>query len=135
MTTLVAADGSYPLLDAIWTVFVIFGWLIWFWLLIMVFGDLFRRTDISGWGKAGWAVVVLILPYIGVLIYLIVHGHGMGERRAQENRAAQADVDAYIRNTAHGTPPADQIAKAKELLDQGVITTDEYETLKKKALT
>jgi hypothetical protein len=89
----------------------------------------------SGWAKACWAIVALVLPYIGVLLYLIVHGRGMGERRAEQARAAQADLDSYIRTTASSNQPADQIAKAKELLDSGVITDSDFEALKQKALS
>ena len=86
----IAAD--YPFLDILWTMLVFFGWVIWFWLLIVVFGDLFSRHDISGWGKAGWIVLVVVLPYLGVFIYLIAQGAEMAERRAQQSQAARRRV-------------------------------------------
>ena len=95
---LLAAD--YPLLDIIWTMLVFFGWVIWFWLLITVFGDLFSRHDISGWGKAGWVVLVVLLPYLGVFIYLIAQGAHMAERREQRSRAARSEFDDYVKNVA-----------------------------------
>ena len=83
-----AAD--YPFLDVLWTMLVFFGWVIWFWLLITVFADLFRRHDISGWGKAGWIVSCIFLPFLGVLIYLIAQGQHMAERNAEQAKAAQS---------------------------------------------
>jgi hypothetical protein len=126
-----AAD--YPFLDILWTMLVFFAWVIWFWLLITVFSDLFRRTDISGWGKAGWSVLVIVLPYLGVFIYLIAHGASMAERRQQDIEAAQSAVDSHIREVA-SDGGADQIAKAKQLLDSGAIDATEFEQLKRKAL-
>ncbi len=130
------ADSSYPLLNVIWTIIVIFAWVIWFWLLITVFADLFRRSDVSGWGKAGWVVLLLILPFVGVLIYLIGQSRGMAERRSQQEQAARSDFDSYVRSvsTTNGHA-ADQIAKGKQLLDSGAITPQEFESLKQKALT
>jgi hypothetical protein len=127
-----AAD--YPLLDIIWTMLVFFGWVIWFWLLIVVFGDLFSRHDISGWGKAGWVLLVVALPYLGVFIYLIAQGQHMAERRGAETRARRASADEYIRDVASGGGPADEIARAKGLLDSGAISEAEFEQIKQKAL-
>jgi Short C-terminal domain/Phospholipase_D-nuclease N-terminal len=126
-----AAD--YPFLDVFWTMLVFFFWVIWIWILITVLIDLFRRHDIGGWGKAAWALFVIVLPYLGVFVYLITQGGGMAERRASELRASQASFDDYVRNVAGG--PSDQIAKAKELLDSGAIDQAEFEALKRKALT
>ncbi|MFL6237933.1 MAG: SHOCT domain-containing protein [Actinomycetes bacterium] len=129
------ASSSYPLLDAMWTMFVFFAWVIWIWLLFTIFGDLFRRHDVSGWGKAGWTVLMLCLPFIGVLIYLIGQSQGIAERRAAEVDAAQQRSAAYIRSvSANGNGAASEIGKAKELLDSGSIDEDEFETLKHKAL-
>jgi hypothetical protein len=128
----VAAD--YPFLDVVGTLLVFFAWVIWFWLLITVFADLFRRHDVSGWGKAGWTAFVIVLPFLGVLVYLIAQGKQMAERRmadAQQNRAA---FDDYVRNVASNGGPSDQIAKAKDLLDSGAIDANEFEQLKRKAL-
>lgn len=128
---------DYPFLELMWTMAVFFAWVIWFWLLILMLADVFRRRDISGWAKAGWTVLVLVLPYIGVLIYLISQGKGMAERRMAESQASQQQFDAYVRSvsTSAGGGAADQIAKAKQLLDNGSITQQEYEALKQKAMT
>lgn len=127
--------NEYPLLDVLWTMTVFFAWVIWFWLLIMVFSDIFRRRELSGWGKAAWLVVVLVLPYLGVLIYLISQSRGMAERRIEAAQYAQMQLDERIRSVASANGgPADQIARAKQLLDSGDITRQEYEALKQKAL-
>lgn len=127
--------SEYPLFDVMWTMVVFFAWVIWFWLLILIFADLFRRQDLSGWAKAGWVILVLVLPYLGVLIYLITQSRGMGERRTTEARTTQAQFDEHIRSvTSTNTGPADEIARAKQLLDSGDITAQEYEALKQKAL-
>jgi len=130
------AQSDYPFLDLIWTMLVFFGWVIWFWLLVVIFGDLFRRSDVSGWGKAGWTVLVLVLPFLGVLIYLIAQGKHMGERRRAETVAAKNQFDDYVRSVAHdgGDGAATQIAEAKKLLDSGAIDEREYADLKAKAL-
>ena len=127
-----AAD--YPFLDVFWTMLVFFFWVIWIWILITVLIDLFRRHDISGWGKAAWALFVIVLPYLGVFVYLITQGGKMAERRAEEIRASQASFDQYVRDAAGSSGPTDQIAKAKELLDSGAIDQAEFEALKAKAL-
>jgi len=125
--------ASYPFLDVLWTLIIIFAWVIWFWLLITVFADIFRRHDIGGGTKALWVVFVIILPFLGVLIYLIAESKGMAERNQKQVEAAQHQTDDYIRNVA-GTDPAEQIAKAKQLLDAGTISSAEFEALKQKAL-
>jgi Phospholipase_D-nuclease N-terminal/Short C-terminal domain len=130
-----ADSSSYPLLNVIWTMIVFFGWVIWIWLLITIFADLFRRSDVSGWGKAGWVVVLLVLPFIGVLIYLIAQSRGMAERRNRDAQASKSQFDSYVRTVSAEGRPADQIAKGKELLDSGAITPQEFEALKQKALT
>jgi hypothetical protein len=118
-----------------WSFFVFFAWILFFWLLFTVFGDLFSRHDISGWAKAGWTVLVIVLPYLGIFIYLIAEGKGMGERRAKEAQAAQSQMDTYIRSVAStGDSATDQIARGKELLDTGAITQAEFDQLKAKAL-
>jgi len=139
MLHLAAGSSGYPLLDVMWTMLVFFCWIIWFWLLITIFGDLFRRSDVGGWGKAGWTVALILLPFLGVLIYLIVESKGMAERRADEAAAAKREFDGYVRSVSASSSPnghaaADQIAKGKQLLDNGTITTDEFEALKSKAL-
>jgi Short C-terminal domain/Phospholipase_D-nuclease N-terminal len=124
--------SDYPFLDILWTMLVFFAWVIWFWILITIFADLFRRHDIGGWAKAGWIVLTIFLPFIGVLIYIGTQGHGMAERRAKDVRAAQSEFDDYVRQTAGGT--AAEIAKAKELLDKGTISQAEFDQIKQKAL-
>ena len=128
---LFAAD--YPFMDVFWTMLIFFFWVIWIWILVTVLIDLFRRHDISGWGKAAWALFVIVLPYLGVFIYLITQGKSMAERRADEIRASRAAFDDQVRSVA-ASDPGDQIAKAKELLDSGAIDQAEFEQLKRKAL-
>ena len=126
--------ANYPFLDVMWTMLVFFAWVIWFWLLITVFSDIFRRHDISGWGKAGWTVFVIILPFLGVFIYMIAESKGMAERSAKQVQAAQTQTDDYIRQVAAQGDPASQIAQAKTLLDSGAINQQEFDSLKQKAL-
>ncbi len=136
MVEAVGASSGYPLLDIMWTMFVFFCWVIWFWLLISIFSDLFRRDDVGGWGKAGWVVLLVVLPFLGVLVYLIANTKGMAERRNREAKAYQDQFDAHVRSvSANGhSSSADQIAKGKQLLDSGAINQAEYDTLKQKAL-
>jgi hypothetical protein len=126
--------AAYTFGQAMWTMFVFFMWILWFWLLFTVFADLFRRHDIGGWGKAGWTVFVIILPFLGVFIYLIVEGRAMGERSAKQAQAAQSEMDSYVRSVAGSGGASDQIAKGKELLDSGAISQAEFDQLKAKAL-
>jgi len=125
-----AAD--YPFLDVLWTLIVFFAWVAWFIILFRVIADLFRRHDISGWGKVGWIVFVIVLPFIGVFVYLIVEGQAMAQRDTKEAQAAQTQFDDYIRTTAGGS--AAEIEKAKQLLDSGAITQAEFDQIKAKAL-
>jgi hypothetical protein len=126
--------ANYNFASFLWDVLVIFAFVIWFWLLIVVFGDIFRRRDISGWGKAGWIILVIILPYFGVFIYLIAEHDGMAERNTQQLQAQQAVADQYIRSVSGSGGPASEIEAAKKLLDSGAITQAEYDSLKAKAL-
>jgi Short C-terminal domain/Phospholipase_D-nuclease N-terminal len=130
--SVIAAD--YPFLDVVWTLLIFFAWVIWFWLLITVFADIFRRRDLSGWGKAGWTIAVIILPYLGVFIYLISQHQGMADRNLQQAQAAQTQFDDYVKNVAATEGPAGEIAKAKALLDSGAISQAEFDALKAKAL-
>ena len=125
---------SYPFLSVMWTLIVIFAWIIWFWLLITVFADLFRRHDISGWVKALWIIFVIILPFLGVLVYLIAESHGMADRNQKQAQAAQSQFDDYVKTVAAQSDPAEQISKAKGLLDSGAITQAEFDSIKAKAL-
>ena len=134
------ADSGYPFLNAMWTVFVFFGWVLFIWLLITVYMDVFQRQDIGGWTKAAWVVFTLVLPFIGVFTYLIFEGRAMKDRRREEVQQSQAAIDEHIRSVASGGggngagSTADQIVQAKHLLDTGAITPDEYNRLKQKAL-
>jgi membrane protease subunit (stomatin/prohibitin family) len=120
--------------QVIWTMFIFFLWIIWIWLLIMVFMDIFRNHQSSGLAKAGWCIFIIILPFLGVFIYLIAEGRGMAERKQREMQSAQSDMDAYVRSVASQSDPAGQIANAKQLLDSGAITQAEFDALKQKAL-
>lgn len=131
MSTL--ADSSYPLLDVFWTMLIFFAWVIWIWLLLTIFIDLFSRHDVSGWGKAGWTVLLLVAPYVGALIYLVSQSKGMAQRRAKVVREQQEYL-AYRSGTSANGSSANEISKAKELLDSGAITPDEYQVMKQKAL-
>src|SRR3954463_7344348 len=125
---------SYPsFLNVLWTMAVFFAWIIWFWLLITVFSDLFRRHDTSGFAKGLWMIFVIVVPYRGVFIYLLVTHDGMTERAVKDQRAAQQQLDDHIRSVAPASS-TEEIAKAKQLLDSGAINQAEYESLKAKAL-
>src|SRR5689334_3442888 len=124
--------ADYPLANIIWTMLVFFGFVIWIWTLFMVFADLFSRHDIGGWAKAGWTLFVIVLPLLGVLVYLIAEGKGMAQRRAKDIETSQAQLDQHIRTVAGG--PAGEINLAKQLLDSGAITPQEFEQLKARAL-
>jgi hypothetical protein len=132
---MLAFAASYPFLDILWDILIVFAWIIWIWIAITVLIDVFRRHDISGWGKAAWVVFIVILPWIGVLAYLIFNHSGMTERRIKEASAAQAQFDQYVRQTAGTGGPAAEIERAKQLLDSGAITQQEFESLKAKALS
>ncbi len=126
---------SYPFLDLMWTMLVFFLWIMWIWLLFTVFADIFRRNDLSGWGKAGWLIFAILLPFLGVFIYLITQNVGMTERNLERSRAQRDQFDDYVRTTAGGGGgAAAEIDKAKQLLDSGAITQAEFEALKQKAL-
>jgi hypothetical protein len=125
-----AAD--YPFLDVLWTMFIFFLFIIWIWILITVFADVFRRKDIGGATKALWIVFVILLPYLGVLVYLIANHDGMADRNIQQVQKQQEATDAYIKSVAGGA--AGEIEKAKGLLDSGAITQAEFDSIKAKAL-
>ena len=122
---LLAAD--YPFLDVLWTMIIFFAWVIWIWILISILADLFRRHDVSGWMKALWVIFLILLPFLGVLIYLIANGQGMAERNVKR-------VNEQVQAAAAMAGPSAQIAHAKELLDQGAINQEEFEAIKRKAL-
>jgi Short C-terminal domain/Phospholipase_D-nuclease N-terminal len=126
--------AAYTFGDVLWSMFIFFMWILWFMLLFTVFADLFRRHDIGGWGKTGWVIFVIILPFLGVFIYLIAEGHGMAERNMKQAQASQADMDSYIKSVAGSGGATGEIAQAKQLLDSGAITQAEYDQIKSKAL-
>jgi uncharacterized membrane protein len=127
---------DYPLLSVMWSMLVFFGFVLFFWLLITVYMDLFRREDVGGWAKFGWVAFTIVLPFLGVFVYLIAQGRGMSEREAARRVKAQQQMDSYIRSVAAptGGGSADELAKAKALLDSGAISQAEYDTMKRKAL-
>jgi hypothetical protein len=129
--------SSYPFLDVMWTMLVFFLWVLWFWFLFMVFADIFRRHDLSGGGKAGWLIFVIILPYLGVFVYFITQSEGMTRRNIDRAERQRAQFDDYVRETAGasgGGGAAAEIERAKGLLDSGAITPAEFDALKQKAL-
>jgi hypothetical protein len=128
----VFAASDYPFLDVFWTILIFFLWVIWIWFLIAILSDVFRRHDIGGGQKALWCLFVIFLPVLGALIYVIANGQGMAERNVKEVQTARSETDAYIRSVAGG--PAGEIEKAKQLLDSGAISQEEYAALKANAL-
>jgi uncharacterized membrane protein YcjF (UPF0283 family) len=131
---LLITASSYPFLNVLWDILIIFAWILFIWIAIVVFIDVFRRRDISGWGKAGWVVLIVLLPWIGVLAYLIFNHDGMAERSEKQSQAAQAQFDDYVRQAAGKGGPASEIETAKKLLDSGTITQSEFDAIKAKAL-
>ena len=129
---MLAAD--YPFLDILWTMFIFFLFVIWIWILITVFADVFRRKDIGGGMKAIWIIFVIVLPYLGVLVYLIANHDGMADRNIAQMQKQQQATDAYIQSVAGSGGAAAEIEKAKGLLDSGAITQAEFDSIKAKAL-
>jgi hypothetical protein len=125
---------DYPLLEAFETILIFFGFVIWLWLLFTVFADIFRRDDTSGWVKVLWIVIIILLPFLGVFVYLIAEHKGMTERAIKQQQAARAQMDEYVRSVGGERNPAEQIANAKRLLDSGTITQAEFDQIKQKAL-
>jgi hypothetical protein len=128
---LLATD--YPFLEVFWTMLIFFAFFIWIWLLFIVFADIFRRKDTSGWVKVAWIVFIIILPYLGVFVYLIAEHNGMAERSLKQQEAMQSEMDRYVKSVASSNDPASQIANAKAL-DQGAISQTEFDQIKQKAL-
>jgi len=129
---MLAAD--YPFLDVIWTMIIFFLWVLWFWLLFAVFADIFRRHDLSGWGKAGWLIFVIFLPFLGIFVYLIANNEGMTKRNVERAQSQQAQFDSYVRETASSSGAAAEIERAQGLLASGAITQAEFDAIKAKAL-
>jgi len=126
--------ADYPFLDVMWTMLVFFLWVAWFWILFGVWGDIFRRHDLSGLGKTGWFIFTLVLPFLGVFIYVVSQNDGMQQRNLERAQAQRAQMDDYVRSTAGSGGAAADIEKAKQLLDSGAITQPEFDALKQKAL-
>jgi hypothetical protein len=126
--------SQYPLLDVFWTIFMVFAFVIWIWVLIAIFSDLFRSHDVSGFGKALWVIFIIVFPLIGILAYLIVRGHGMHERAVTQANQQKQEFDAYVRQTAGGTDTADELTKLGQLKDSGTITQAEFDAQKAKLL-
>jgi hypothetical protein len=129
---LIAAD--YPFLNILWSMIIFFAWVAWLLILFRVIADVFRRHDTSGWSKAAWLVFVIVLPFLGVLIYLIANGDEMGKRDMEQARAARTEMDDYVKSVAGSGGAAAEIDKGKQLLDSGAITQAEFEAIKAKAI-
>ena len=127
--------ATYTFAQVLWDILIIFAWIIFIWIAVTCLIDVFRRRDISGWVKALWVIFIVIVPWIGVLVYLIVNHDGMADRSAKQAQAQQAQFDDYVRQTAgSGGGSASEIEKAKQLLDNGTITQQEFDAIKAKAL-
>jgi len=126
--------ADYPFLDVMWTMLVFFLWVAWFWILFGVWGDIFRRHDLSGLGKTGWFIFTLVLPFLGVFVYVVSQNDGMNQRNLERAQARRAQMDDYVRSAAGSGGAAAEIEKAKQLLDSGAITQPEFDALKQKAL-
>jgi hypothetical protein len=125
---------SYPFLEVFWTMLIFFAFVVWLWILFTVFADVFRRRDISGFVKTIWVIFVIVFPYLGVFVYLIAEHNGMTERSIQAQQEAKSQFDQYVQSAAGKTDPAEQITKAKRMLDDGTISQAEFDQLKQKAL-
>ena len=131
---LASSSNSYPLLGVFWTILEIFLFVIWFWILITVFIDIFRSQDLSGGAKALWFLFVLFIPLIGVLVYLIARGGKMQERAVQQAQQDDQQFRSYVQEAAGSQSPADQLSKLADLRDRGVITAEEFDREKAKIL-
>jgi hypothetical protein len=125
---------DYPFLNILWTMIIFFVWVVWIWMMITILSDVFRRDDLSGWGKAGWTTFLIVLPFVGAFIYLISQARGMTERSVKEVRGQQEQFDDYVKSVATSGGPAAEIDKAKQLLDSGAINQQEFEAIEAKAL-
>ena len=131
------ASSGYPLLDAFWTMFIFFLWILWFFLLFWIIFDIFRSDDLGGWGKAGWLIFVIILPFLGVFVYAIARGKEMSEHQLRAAQRQDKAMRQYIRETAatSGGSSADELAKLAQLHDQGALTDQEFAAQKAKLLS
>ena len=123
-----------PLLDLFWTMLVFFLWIAWFWLVISVFADIVRSEDLSGWGKAGWLLLTVFLPYLGVFAYLIARDDSTGKRQLEQQRAAEAATASYIRGVASTPSPTEELVRLAELRDSGALTDAEFSAQKARIL-
>ncbi|HVC07106.1 MAG TPA: SHOCT domain-containing protein [Solirubrobacterales bacterium] len=119
--------------DALAVVFEIFIFVIWLWIYLTIFSDLFRDHELSGWGKAAWVLFIVVIPFVGALVYLIARHSGMRDRALKAQAEAKHHMDAYIRQQAHSSP-ADEIHKLSDLKDKGAISAEEFEKAKAKLL-
>jgi hypothetical protein len=128
-----AAD--YPFLSIFGSMIIFFAWVIWIWMMIAILSDVFRRRDLSGWGKAAWTVFLIVLPFVGALSYIVLHHDGMADRNLEQAQSRRPEFDDYVKTVAtNGGGSAGEIAEAKALLDSGTITQPEFDALKAKAL-
>jgi ABC-type multidrug transport system fused ATPase/permease subunit len=127
-----ALDISFG--EFLWSLVIIFFMIVYFVILFQVVFDLFRDHELSGWGKAGWLIFIIVLPFLGLFVYLIVRGSGMAQRSARDQADAQKEFDTYVRETA-GSGATTEIANAKQLLDEGTISQEEFDAIKRKALS
>jgi hypothetical protein len=125
---------DYPLLGAFWTMFWFFIWILWIILLFRVFGDIFRSNDMSGWGKAAWSIFVILVPFLGVFVYIIARGKAMGQRDLEQAQARQQAFNSYVQDVASTGGTADELTKLADLKDRGVISAAEFEQQKAKIL-
>jgi len=126
---------DYPILGAFWTIFVVFIWVLWFFLLFRIIIDIFRSHDLGGVAKALWLILILFLPYLGVFIYIVARGHGMSRRDAEQAQARDEAFRSYVQQTAGGGGSADALAKLADLRDRGVLSDAEFQQEKAKILT
>jgi signal transduction histidine kinase len=130
----VFVGADYPFLDVFWTMLVFFVWVTWIWLLITILVDVFRRHDIGGAKKVLWVIFVILVPFVGVFAYLLVNHDEMATRNVEQMKAQQAQFDSYVQTVAGSSGAAAEIEKAKQLLDSGAITQQEFDAIKQKAL-
>ncbi|GAA2153588.1 SHOCT domain-containing protein [Kitasatospora kazusensis] len=125
---------NYPLLDIFWTMLWFFMWIIWIMLLFRIIADIIRSHDMGGWGKAGWMILIILLPFVGVIVYLIVRGGSMARREVKQAQEREDDFRSYIKDAAGPGDQADQIAKLAQLKEQGHLSEEEYQRAKAKIL-
>jgi hypothetical protein len=131
--------AEYPFLNIFWTMIIFFCWVAWIWMVIWIFSDIFRRHDASGWTKALWCVFLIVVPFLGALVYLIVNSTGMADRQAERARRSEAQFAGYVQSVAGSSNgaangAASELKLAKDLLDSGTITQEEFDSLKAKVL-